>query len=357
MAQPQDNFLLLRALAALAVILGHCYALKAGAFAQDPIARLGLGPGVYLGALAVDAFFFISGFLVTGSWFRQGTTGRFVLARAVRVLPAYWVLLLLTVCVLGPWASQWRAPAYLASPQTWDYLLGNLLYAHRWHLPGVFEELPYAGVVNGSLWSLRVEMLAYLALAMAGIAGLLRHASVYLLSTLLALLALHQWAPVLGSGDYLWPLTMFGLGSMAWVFRDRLPLGTPLLLALVLACVFAVGSAWFRGLLALALGYGCLWLAYVPRLLWPYNRVGDYSYGLYLYGFPVQQSLVWIFQLTSIWTQFLAAAAITLVLAAASWHGIEQPCLRALRRWRAAQPAPARARPQPSPSKAMPTVE
>jgi peptidoglycan/LPS O-acetylase OafA/YrhL len=267
------------------------------------------------------------------------------------------VLLLLTVLVLGPLASDWSTAAYLGAPQTWEYLLCNLAYAHRWFLPGVFEDLPYTGVVNGSLWSLRVEVLAYLGLALAGIVGLLRTGWAYVPAAVLALLALHLWVPVLGTGDYLWPLTMFGLGSMAWVQRQRLPLGTVVLLTLVVACWATAGSAAFRLLLALTLAYGCLWAAYVPRLLWGYNRFGDYSYGLYLYAFPIQQGMVGLWQLSSVWSQFVLAALITLAFAIGSWHGIEKPCLDAFRRRRNRGRQPPDAGDQPSASKDMPTVE
>lgn len=355
MQQAEDNFLLLRALAALAVILGHCYALKSGEFAQDCIAALSLGKGVYMGALAVDLFFFISGFLVTGSWYRQRSAGRFLAARAARILPAYWMLLLLTLLVLGPMTSQLPVAVYLAHAGTWEYLFGNLVYAPHWTLPGVFAGLPYPDVVNGSLWSLRVEVLAYLALAAAGVWGLLKHRMLYLPASLLALLGLHQ-LPVLGTGDYLWPLTMFALGSLAWTQRDRLPLGTAYLLLLSLACVLSIGQPPFRGLLAVTLGYAALWAAYVPRL-WSYNRLGDYSYGLYLYAFPVQQTLIWAWQLDSIWIQFLLASIISGALAAASWHGLEKPVLDwHRRRSRAKQASPTGAT-QPSASNDMPTVE
>lgn len=355
MRQPQDNFLLLRALAALAVVLGHCYALKAGSFAQDGIAALGLGQGVYLGALAVDVFFFISGFLVTGSWYRQGSPGRFLAARAIRILPAYWVLLLLTVLVLGPMTSHLPVSDYFANAGTWEYLLGNLVYAPRWTLPGVFEGLPYPEVVNGSLWSLRVEVLAYLALAAAGTWGLLKHRMLYLPACLLAALVLHQ-LPVLGTGDYLWPLTMFALGSVSWTQRDRLPLGAAHLLLLLLACALSAGSPPFRGLLAVTLGYAALWVAYVPRL-WSYNRLGDYSYGLYLYAFPVQQTLIWAWQFESVWLQFLSASMISGALAVVSWHGLEKPVLDWRRHRHRATGAAAASGTQPSASKDIPTVE
>jgi peptidoglycan/LPS O-acetylase OafA/YrhL len=103
----------------------------------------------------------------------------------------------------------------------------------------------------------------------------------------------------------------------------------------VVACLLALGLAAlvspraFEPVYRLAMPYVVFWLAYRPGgLLRAYNRVGDYSYGVYIYAFPVQQMLVAWFPGLGIWPLTAAAGAITLLLAVLSWHGVESPALR-----------------------------
>ena len=93
----------------------------------------------------------------------------------------------------------------------------------------------------------------------------------------------------------------------------------------------------------MTVAYGTLVLAYHPRIQWrAYNRVGDYSYGLYVYAFPVQQTIISrIPGLTSV-ELFLVSFPVTLALAAISWHALERPMLALKSRFRGGDTAPLR---------------
>lgn len=334
-ARGGDHFMLLRLLAAVTVIYSHAYAVKLDPGVADAIGRLGWGEGIYAGALAVKAFFCISGYLVCGSWFRQRGVWRFLQARAVRILPAYWVLLLLTVTVLGPWCSSYSPSQYYAQHETWAYLWGNAIYHHRWTLPGVFEANPLPGVVNGSLWSLQPEVLAYLALAGAGAVGILRRAWVFV-ACIPLVLAVVLWLPRAGFDPmYVGVLFQFGLGCTVWMARRWLPLHWSVLVLLVLLGVLSFATPAFTWVFHISFGYAVLWVAYLPapRREW---LPGDYSYGLYLWAFPVQQWVALQWPSVHIGPNVWISTAISGILAVLSWHLIERPTLQ---RWRPARPS------------------
>jgi peptidoglycan/LPS O-acetylase OafA/YrhL len=126
---------------------------------------------------------------------------------------------------------------------------------------------------------------------------------------------------------------LFGLGALAYVARAKLPLSLAAFAAGV--ALYAANPGGFgRGMaFTLTLAYGVLVLAYHPRIQWRrYNRVGDYSYGLYVYAFPIQQTIIGRWPGLSTGELFAWSFAATLAMAAISWHGLEQPAL-ALKSW------------------------
>lgn len=322
-----NNFNLLRMGAASMVLLSHCWPLTQGTLDHEPGWRW---LGVELGRLAVWVFFAISGFLVSASWQRQPTVRRFLVARARRIVPGLLTMLVLLVFGLGAAATVLPLAEYLRHRQTWGYLFfnGTLLVDMRWTLPGVFDG---AGV-NGSLWTLPVELRCYLGLALLGAAGGLRHGLAYAAAAVLLAMALAlRW---LGTDTA--PLVLsFVAGSAAWHWRDRLPLDARVALLLVCAAAWAMNqrapAGWAVGVVALA--YGSLVLALVPSGgVRRFNELGDWSYGVYIYAFPIQVALCHAWPALGVWGLFATAWPLTLVAAAASWHFVERPAL--------ARPAP-----------------
>lgn len=323
LARGHDNhFNLLRMGAASMVLLSHCWPLTQGTLDHEPGWRW---LGVELGRLAVWVFFAISGFLVSASWQRRPTVRNFLVARARRIFPGLLVMLLLLVFGLGAAVTVLPLREYLGHRQTWGYLFfnGTLLIDMRWSLPGVFDG---AGI-NGSLWTLPVELRCYLGLALLGATGLWRHGPAYPAAVLLLAAAVALgW---LGTDTA--PLVLsFVAGSAAWHWRDRVPLDGRAALMLGVAAALAmnqrVPAAWTLGVVALA--YGVLVLALLPSgPLRRFNELGDWSYGVYIYAFPIQVALHHAWPALGVWGLFAAAWPLTLVVAAASWHVVERPAL------------------------------
>ncbi len=332
LARRQDNFLLLRFLAASMVIYGHSYALS-GMQKQDIFVRHGLP---FSGTIAVDMFFAVSGFLVTGSLMRRSNVISFVLARALRLFPAYAACLVLCAFVLGPLLTTLPLREYLHNPDTLAYVWANLGFQNlRWDLPGVFVHNPYTGTINGSIWTLPAEASMYLWLAALGLFGIFKWrwlASIVLIA--LTVFGCMQWMDVpmlVHNPPYARFAAIFVLGSFFYLHRERIPLGHGCMLVLALLAYFTHNTGLFVYALGLAEAYFCFWFAYcIPW--YGFNRFGDYSYGIYLWGFPCQQFVVALLDNPRPSQISLWAFPLALIIAIVSWHCLEQPALH-LKDW------------------------
>ncbi len=328
-----NNFHLIRHLAALAVVLTHSYSIVTGQYASEPlVAQLGRSIGHY----AVDIFFILSGFVVTQSLLRDKDLVRFAVSRVLRVFPALFVAVLATVFVLGPLVSTHAPVDYFGNPATWRYLFGaTSTLAVDGSLPGVFTNLPVSGVVNLPLWTLKYELAAYVLLT--GLAAVSFSSGRIMLPIALIGLALAYLA---GRIVFPWPETesfvsnalhlnlSFLIGASAYVLRRRLPL-TPVIAILLFAATYASsGTAFYEVSEKIFIGYGLLWLAFMtPTRSTDWSRYGDVSYGLYIFTFPIQQTFFMLVPELQPLSLFAVSVLATLPVAYCSWHLIEKPSL------------------------------
>lgn len=320
--------LLLRHLAAALVIVGHSYALSAHAGdARDALALL--LPGFYAGSVAVCAFFAISGCLVTHSWLRGPHLWRFVKARVLRIYPAYAVCLLVTVGPVGAAFTSLPLHEYVLHEQTRDYLQRNIdLAGLAYTLPGVFAANRAPDVVNGSLWSLALEVRTYLILTVLAALGVLGKPRLFgVLVLAYAGFCAWDWMQAPPQHQDKGALTLlFMTTALATTVARHVPLSTRVLVVLAALAWLLRGNAWFVAVAMLAVGYFCLWFCWrLPAWKLPWR--GDYSYGLFLYGFPVQQMLVALYPALGPTALTACALPLTLLVAIASWRWVEQPLL------------------------------
>ncbi|MDR3388649.1 MAG: acyltransferase [Rudaea sp.] len=330
--QPQDNFLLLRFIAATAVIFGHSYALSGIPGARDFIARANMGSGIYTGSLAVDIFFVISGFLVTSSYVHRAQLEIFLKSRALRVLPAYAACMALTAYLLGAVYSDLPLWDYWTSPATGNYAIVNLQFGTDllWNLPGVFVHNPYPAVVNGSIWTLPAEVRMYLWVAILGMLGVLRKRWLAncVFSTLFAVgLFRPDQLPLVPHPDFVRLAAFFLAGAFCYVNREWVPVNGWLLLVIFALALAVHRTATFPWALGALVTYASFWFAYCPNFHF-FNRLGDYSYGLYLWGFPIGQAVAhWFGVPTRPLLIFVLSLPLTLFCAMLSWHIVEKPAL------------------------------
>jgi peptidoglycan/LPS O-acetylase OafA/YrhL len=334
----QDNFLLLRFIAALMVIYEHSYWICGEALAkQDLIVRLGIGADISSGSLAVDMFFTISGFLVTGSYLKRDNLIDFCKSRLLRIVPAYAVCVTLCAFVIGLIYTSLPLGEYLRHPDTRGYVLHNMSFTNlAWTLPGVFSGGQHSHSVNVALWTLPAEARMYVYIALLGVLGILRRSwlanGVLLVFVVLGTLAPERVPMILDPSTHLRFAAMFAFGTFCYINRALIPVSGVLVLALAAACFVLHGSPVFRPLFGITVGYFCFWFAYATPW-YGFNRLGDYSYGMYLWGYPVQQMIVQPIDAPQPLSVFFLSAPMALLIALLSWYLVEKPALR-LKKWR-----------------------
>lgn len=331
-----NNFNLIRFVAATLVLWSHSFPLS-GRGDDEPLLH---AVGMSWGTAAVDVFFVTSGFLIARSFFERRSLIGFFWARILRIYPGLVVAVLFSALVVGAIFTTHGLAAYLTAPETRAYILANsyLLSGIHYALPGVFTDNPYPDAVNGSLWTLPYEVKLYIRLALAGLilAALQRYLGRSLLGPIFLLGALVAMALNLGyqlqgeTSEHLVRFSAFFFaGTAFYLYRDRVVLSSPLFVALAAALILsALERDLFVIVYSLSLPYLILYLAYVPSgLVRDFNRLGDYSYGIYIYAFPVQQSVASMAPQMPVYALSGIAFAITLVLASLSWHIVEKRCL------------------------------
>lgn len=327
-----NNLNLIRMLAATAVLVSHAVPISQGPQAVEPLNAL---TGYTLGTLSVMVFFVISGFLITASFQRSSSHTSFLLARGLRLLPGLAVNLVFVALVLAPVVTALPVGAFLNSSEPYAFVLRNLaLFSLVYELPGVFDDQPYPAIV-GSIWTLRHEVMCYMGVFLAGFAGAWKSRSraIWALGGYAVI-----WAGIALTDPVLSPparglvsLSLpFATGVAFYVWRDRLQLSI-FGVALTAGLAWAAAGSWIYPVaVVLTVGYGTFWLAYIPGgIIRAYNRLGDYSYGVYVYAFPLQGAAVWAFGPQSPLENILYSFPPTLMLSVLSWHLIEAPAMRA----------------------------
>jgi peptidoglycan/LPS O-acetylase OafA/YrhL len=342
-----NNFDLVRLVAAVAVVYGHSYLLQAPDGSSDWVHNA-LGFDGF-GALGVYAFFLLSGMLVTASFDRQRSAPRFAVLRIARLWPAVALGSLVTVFIVGPLFTTLPLREYFSSGMTWSNLdnFSTIVMNTGWALPGVFEHNRFPVDVSSPLWTLPLQVRCYLIVLAAGMLGLLSSPRGALLAAALGIAAFvlrvhlpphltpHSLPLVqIGLRDFsetpggysFWPEPFFMLGVLLYGLRERIDIHG--LMALALTMVFLVfrDTAGAQPLFYLAFVYGVLWVGTTP-LLRRFVPRHDYSYGIYLYGFMVQQCVANIAPQLSHVTAVLIAAPFIVLCAALSWHCVERPVL------------------------------
>ncbi len=339
-APRSNNFDLIRLAAALLVLWSHSYPISG--HPEQEIFFAIFSSYDSGGGIAVSTFFVISGYLVTKSALERPVLD-YLIARTLRILPGLVFVVLATVFVIGPMLTRLSIADYAADPTTRDYLWTASVFNIKYSLADTTAGLPTASI-NGSLWTLPVECGFYI-----WILFLVKLGASYerlCLGALLLVVGLYFYFTRIGGldwdhqGSQIWSgassyaaLTngsFFLMGSAFWIFRAKIPLKFGWALLSVVIWFAAARTPISQLVYFVCLPYLVMILGLrVPARLNLAKTVGDLSYGVYLFAFPIQQAIVHFFgpQITATRLSLLATPA-TLAIAYVSWRAVEKRALK-----------------------------
>jgi peptidoglycan/LPS O-acetylase OafA/YrhL len=344
-AERRNGFGALRLLFASLVILSHAPQMVDGTDAREPLRRL-FGT-VTFGAVAVDGFFLISGYLITASFISDPRT--YVWKRVLRIYPAFLVCFALCLFVVAPLGG---SDLSALGVRDWMDVAVRMVTLKRPPDYGAFSGMMLP-VLNGSMWTIVYEFRCYIAAAVFGLLGLYRRRGLYLALTVAMVLAnlifstrlgwnlallVKPVAGLIGELDRTVRLTsVFMCGAVFRLYgvRFRWPIAA--------ACAIGLLAATFSSRVAeigvMTLGaYVLFWVAFNVRWrpLQTINAKDDISYGVYLYAWPAGMLILRCWPSISVEMLVLTTLAVALACGAISWFVIEKPALSLKRRLRPA---------------------
>jgi peptidoglycan/LPS O-acetylase OafA/YrhL len=313
----------LRIFLAVAVVAWHSVM---AAYGRDYAEAVWNSPLRVVIGLVLPMFFALSGYLVAGSMERSRSIEGFLALRAIRIVPALAVEVLLSALVLGPLLTTLPLGSYFGGEEFRSYFL-NIVGDIHFRLPGVFSGLPRPGIVNLSLWTIPFELECYATLTVLAAIGLFRRRALFVAA---AIAFTFWWTASLGALENV-NLAVHGralviaflAGVSVYLFRDRIPRSAALAAACAFASMLLLYSPLTQALAMWPAAYLTVWLGLQDP---PKLAGGDYSYGVYLFAFPLQQTAA-IFLPREWWINFAAALVLAFAYAAFSWHCVEKPCL------------------------------
>lgn len=325
----RNNFDTIRLIAASLVLYGHSFVFLG---LREPLFL----SWIPLGPLGVYIFFTISGYLISQSWDRDRNFKRFIIRRFLRIFPGLSVCIALSILLLGPLLTTLTLHEYFTNFHTFGYLRNIGLFI-VYYLPGVYETNRVANAVNGSLWSLPIEFSLYI---ITGLIGLVCKGRWCILALAAGYATIcFQWAwktedmlVIYGSdmrqlficGTYFW------VGALLHKFNFKNFMSIPVALgaATIMLCLEPYGSpslkiaSWIL-LPIIIFSFGLSHSKFLEKL----TTSGDYSYGIYIYAFPIQQAIVYLNPKIGIAAYLTECFIVTVIFAVLSWHLIEKKML------------------------------
>lgn len=338
----KNNFDALRLFASIIVILAHCYPLRGLDTKLEPLYYITHCNN--FGHLGVSIFLSISGYLICNSLVINSNF-IFFYKRLLRIIPPLILVVFLTIFLLGPVFTSFSLKDYFTTSETYHYFLNISLFRMEYRLPGVFLNLPYKGIINGSLWTLAYEFFLYVILYM--LFKLTKHRIHFIvISTLLLLLIYFLFNVKISANQYCVPFLNLSIerlldlsiyffsGACFYLFTHKLNQKNTSILFLFSLALFVIS------ILTKNENNSFLFYFIVPAFtfsialnrkinLQALTAFGDFSYGIYIYAFPLQQILVLVTNnKISVLALFGLATILSYIFGAFSWYLVEQKSMK-----------------------------
>lgn len=310
---------------------------------------------INFGQLAVFGFFVLSGFLITQSLEASNSYIDYYLKRFLRIFPAFLCSLLLIAFILGPFLSELSMRDYFftsSNNSPYSFIFNNItfnIFSYSWTVNDLFSANSFPSSANGSMWTLKHEFAMYLILPILSYFLFLKQRKFMLVSLVITItlsflniksnyMFLHLpgetfW--VFGVNEYSQFIKLasyFLAGSIMYLYKDKILINKRFLLLAILFVLVggALGKLQYVLLLTLPYIIICIGVGFkYPR----FSKYGDFSYGLYIYAFPVQQTISYLFgDNLNVFSFFVSSFIITLIISILSWIYIERPALNLKRK-------------------------
>ena len=326
----------LRLALATLVVVHHSFTLRHG-WGEDPL--WGITGQSDLGTLAVASFLVLSGFLIAASYERSSRLSRYFFHRALRLYPAFWVCLVVSITIIGPlaWSIEYGSIAGYFRPRAdgpLEYLVSNLsLWIKQPNIAGLFQ-LNRSNLVNGSLWMLSLEAICYLALPLLAVIGGLGKRRWIALTGLLTGWAWYVvdagWLAGAGLNFRMFSTLKiaiyFGAGVVFYAYRNSIQLRNSFAFTALVIAVLSVPFGLLNIALLIVLPYLLLWSAFnIPLNNW--EKKADLSYGVYVYAYPIQQLILVAWPSINSAVLLMLSVLVVLPVALLSWKFVEKPAL------------------------------
>lgn len=327
-AERPAGFDCLRTALALSIILIHTVLVCYG---QEIESAYWLGAMRPVFSFPVPAFFALSGFLVAGSLLRNDISS-FIVLRGLRIYPALMVEVIISSLIVGLIFTAYDPGRYFSDPEFFRYLLNAIGWVH-YTLPGVFHETPAGPTVNLQMWTIPIELQCYVALTCVGAVSLHRHrvlfgSGVVLVTIAAFIYTVASGVPLIQGIPPKVVFLSFLFGIAFYLFRDRIVVSKIAVIASTIIAAGLVFSETYHVFSPIFISYITVCFGVQNMRIPIFNHLSNYSYGMYLYGFPIQQAVSAAFpDFRHWWFNALVSIPLTLLAAALSWILVEKPVL------------------------------
>lgn len=291
-----NNVNLIKFIAAILVVFSHSFAI-----AKNDIDFLGLYSKEYitLGAVGVSIFFTLSGYFITNSLIKNGDKD-FIKKRFKKIFPPLWIVVFITIFILGPLLTTTSLSNYFTNKKTFLYLLNALMIPYH-SLPGVFSNNIFGDTINGALWTLIVEFLCYIFILIIYKIKLLKKNKYYVVFIILIILSF-ICSLLFKNINFVYsmirPFQIFNVGVLLYLYQENKINKNLFISSFIfgLACIIINTPYSFDAFLVFSLPimlmFLCLNIKQTNELI---SNLGIFSYEMYLIGFPIQQTITYLF--------------------------------------------------------------
>lgn len=335
-----NNFDFLRFLFALLVVVSHSYPLSGDNESSQWIYKITNGQ-IVLAQIGLSGFFIISGYFIFQSLERSKDLLDYFKKRFLRLFPALAVVLIISI-ILVPFVYEGEV-SFFKNTAVYTYVPYNLsLYGFQSSIKGVFDTNPYHSI-NGSLWTIRYEFSLYVALAFLFFFRAQKQLITFILFVCFSIfMILNTFCLNRFGGSSLFGLqgfhvlnlgTFFICGSLlASLQFEKIKHKSIILIISVLILVLSLYYNFYDSVKHLVFPIVILLIGFIPLpFISTFGKFGDMSYGIYIYSFPIQQTLMYYYKMNT-YSLLIYSVLLSIGFGYISWHLIEKRALKYIRK-------------------------